>query len=104
MTAHNQQMAAADARAEFSTSLTVKGLKPRVLVAVRRQQPKGRHLLVSSFFRLHFFWLFTLLGLTVPYRIWFSRHCDQVRVTVIKTTFHDRRSAISEGWKDEGKD
>jgi hypothetical protein len=30
------------------------------------------------------FWFVTLLGFTVPFRIWFSRHCDDVRVTLIK--------------------
>lgn len=32
------------------------------------------------------FWFFTLIGLTVPYRIWFSRHCDEICVTMVKET------------------
>jgi hypothetical protein len=32
----------------------------------------------------HFFWFFTLLGLTVPYRIWFSQHCDEVDFPITK--------------------
>jgi hypothetical protein len=36
------------------------------------------------FHNLYLFWLVTLLGFTVPFRIWFSRHCDDVRVTIIK--------------------
>jgi hypothetical protein len=35
-------------------------------------------------FHIHFFWLFTILGLTVPYRIRFGKHCDELRVAVIK--------------------
>jgi hypothetical protein len=30
--------------------------------------------------------MFTLIGLTVPFRIWFARHCDELRVTVAKET------------------
>lgn len=41
-------------------------------------------------FRQHLFWMFTLIGLTVPYRIWFSRHCDELRVTVAKETSADK--------------
>ena len=37
--------------------------------------------------RLHLFWLFTFFGLTVPYRIWFKRHCDFLRVSVVKETY-----------------
>ena len=59
----------------------VPGYKPRML-AVR--SIKG----ISSarIFRLHLFWFFTFLGLTVPYRIWFKRHCDALRVIVVKET------------------
>lgn len=41
----------------------------------------------SKLFRLNTFWLFTLLGMSLPYRIWFSRHCEQLRVTVVKETY-----------------
>mmetsp|Transcript_5246 Transcript_5246/g.14883 ORF Transcript_5246/g.14883 Transcript_5246/m.14883 type:complete len:624 (+) Transcript_5246:87-1958(+) len=72
-----------DQFAEFSTNIGVEGFKSRVL-AVR---PTRGGPLSSRFFRLHLFWIFTCLGLTVPYRVWFSRHCDELRVAVIKETF-----------------
>ena len=72
-----------DQYAEFSTNIDVEGFKSRVLaVRTTRRGP-----LSSRFFRLHLFWIFTCLGLTVPYRIWFARHCDELRVAVIKETF-----------------
>lgn len=40
----------------------------------------------AKLFRLHLFWIFTLFGMTLPYRIWFKRHCDFLRVTVVKET------------------
>jgi hypothetical protein len=71
---------------EFSTNIEVSGYRPRML-AVRRNFPsKNRLSMTSKLFRLHLFWVFTLLGLTVPYRVWFKRHCDFVRVTIIKET------------------
>lgn len=40
----------------------------------------------ASLFRLHIYFLATVLGLSLPYRIWFSKHCDEIRVTVVKET------------------
>ena len=68
-----------DRMAEFSTNIRVDGYRPRLL-ATR----KATGSVSSRFFRLHLFWVFTLLGLTVPYRAWFANHCDEIRVTVIK--------------------
>ncbi|KAG7354210.1 Tmem151 family protein [Nitzschia inconspicua] len=67
-----------DELAEFSTDIQVDGYRPRML-AVRPRKNRAARL-----FRLHFFWVFTLLGLTVPYRIWFKQHCDFVRVAIVK--------------------
>ena len=39
---------------------------------------------VQKLFTVQYFWLFTMLGLTVPYRIRFSKHCDEFRVAVVK--------------------
>ncbi len=64
---------------DFSTNIQVAGYRPRVLVV----RPFHRF---SRFFTIHFFWVFTVLGLTVPFRIWFKRHCDFVRVTIVKET------------------
>jgi hypothetical protein len=41
--------------------------------------------------------MFTLIGLTVPFRIWFARHCDELRVTVAKETSTVKPSS-SWGW------
>lgn len=39
---------------------------------------------VQGHARLFSFWLFTLLGLTVPYRIWFNGHCDDANFLIVK--------------------
>jgi hypothetical protein len=77
-----------DESAEFSTSLDVAGFSSRLL-AVRRR---------SKLFRLQLFWLFTLLGLSVPYRVWFSNHCDAIRVSVIKETSVDPPPESKKSW------
>lgn len=61
--------------------ILVKGFKPKLL-AVRTVigAPK------TGIVKYHLFWLFTLLGLTVPYRKWFSSHCDDLCVTIVKET------------------
>lgn len=63
--------------AEFSTHVDVPGYKDKVL-AVR--PARG----IQKLFNIHFFWFFTIMGLTVPYRIHFGKHCDELRVAVIK--------------------
>jgi len=70
-----------DEYAEFSTNINVKGFKPRML-AVRPVQGVSS----TKLFRIHLYWFFTLIGLTLPFRMWFSKHCDVVRVTVVKET------------------
>jgi len=70
-----------DEYSEFSTNIQVDKFKRRML-AVRPVEGVPS----TQLFRLHLFWLFTLMGLTVPFRIWFSRHCDELRVTVVKET------------------
>lgn len=67
-----------DEQAEYSTDIEVEGFKTKVLVA------RNSSSWAVKTFNIYFFWCVTLLGLTVPYRIWFSRHCDDVRVTLIK--------------------
>jgi len=68
------QSAALDEHAEFSTNICIAGFEPRLLAA------RNKRWLYS----LPIFWLFTLCGLTVPFRRWFAAHCDEVRVTVVK--------------------
>jgi hypothetical protein len=78
---------------EFSTSIQVKGFQRRML-AVRPVEGIPS----TKLFRLHLFWLFTLFGLTVPYRIWFARHCDELRVTVAKETSTGKSGSSSWSW------
>ena len=51
--------------------------------------PRAPH--SAALFRQHIYILFTLLGLSLPYRIWFAKHCDEVRVTVVKETGIEER-------------
>jgi hypothetical protein len=67
----------------------VKGYKEKVL-AVRKF--KG----VRQMYSLKYFWLFTLIGLTVPYRIWFSNHCDELRVAIVKEVMSQDTSKVIE--------
>jgi hypothetical protein len=69
----------ADEFSQFSTDFHVASVQPRILV-VRRRHP------AFKLFQIRYFWLFTILGLTVPYRIWFDNHADFVRVITIKET------------------
>ena len=40
----------------------------------------------TGFIKLSMFWFFTFFGLTVPFRIMFSRYCDELCVTLVKET------------------
>jgi hypothetical protein len=82
-----------DEYAEFSTSIQVQGFKPRML-AIRPVDGVPS----AKLFRSHLFWIFTALGLTVPYRMWFARHCDELRVTVIKETTSEFPAQPSRSW------
>jgi len=86
-----------DEFAEFSTSIQVADFRPRML-AIRPVLAGVPLLAANKFFRSHLFWIFTLLGLTVPYRIWFSRHCDELRVTVVKETAAEPPVSPSRSW------
>jgi len=76
------RLSKADKLAEFSTNIEVHGYRPKLL-AIRPTQGSARAL---HQFRIYHFWLFTILGLTVPFRILFARHCDELRVAVVKET------------------
>lgn len=73
--------------------MTVKGFRRRML-AVRPVEGVPS----TKLFRLHLFWMFTLIGLTVPYRIWFATHCDELRVTVAKETASGKTGSSSWSW------
>eukprot|EP00934_Nitzschia_sp_Nitz4_P007814 Nitzschia sp. Nitz4//scaffold13_size275219//196144//197684//NITZ4_000898-RA/size275219-augustus-gene-0.272-mRNA-1//-1//CDS//3329536086//7804//frame0 len=77
---------------EFCTEIEVKGYRPTVL-AVRAIEGVPS----AKLFNLHVFWIFTLLGLTFPYRIWFKRHCDSLRVSVVKETISLSSSSSTSG-------
>jgi TMEM151 family len=77
-----------DDYAEFSTRIQIDGYQPRLLASTSGRRPVWCTPAV--------FWLFTLLGLTVPYRRFLSSRCDEVRVRVVKETGKD--DAISTGW------
>jgi hypothetical protein len=89
VTEHGQD----DEYAEFSTHIQVAGFKPRML-AIRPVEGVPS----AKLFRSHLFWIFTTLGLTVPYRIWFARHCDELRVAVIKETASELPVEPSRSW------
>jgi hypothetical protein len=82
-----------DEYAEFSTNIQVAGFKPRML-AIRAVEGIPS----AKLFRSHLFWIFTAMGLTVPYRIWFARHCDELRVAVIKETASELPVQPSRSW------
>lgn len=69
-----------DALAEFATSIELPRFRPRLL-AIRKDQHRRPFL-----FSRRAFWICTLLGLTVFYRVWMASHCDEIRVTVVKET------------------
>ena len=100
-----------DVRAEFATSIDVEGFRSKLL-AVRpvilhhraastttTSSSSSKKQLFSAaniFFRQHIYLVVTLLGLSLPYRIWFARHCDEIRVTVVKETcIEDSRSSTA---------
>lgn len=77
-----------DEFAEFATSLEMPGFKPRVL-AVRPVEGVPS----TKLFRLHLFWIFTILGLSVPFRVWFSNHCDEIQVRIVKELWAEPESS-----------
>lgn len=53
------------------------GYTPKLLVV---RTVLGNEALV----RMANFWIFTLFGLTVPYRLFFSRNCDELDLVITK--------------------
>ncbi|CAJ1958526.1 unnamed protein product [Cylindrotheca closterium] len=79
---------------EFATQIQVKGCKPCIL-AVRPVDG----VMSTRLFRLQSFWFCTFLGLTLPYRIWFKRRCDFLRLTIVKeTSSYTKPGSSSRGW------
>lgn len=75
--------------AEFSTSIDLPGFRRRVLAV---QPAKGFGL--TRLLRLESYWIFTLLGLTVPFRNWFSANCDVLRVAIVKEVMANPPSSL----------
>jgi len=71
----------------FSTAISCVGFQSRVLLG-----PVGR-------FSLRNYWIFTLLGLTLPYRIWFYNACDHLRLNVVKE-MHQKKMRRKDGESD----
>lgn len=82
-----------DEFAEFSTNIYLQGFKPQLLAVRNVNGVRSARL-----FRLHTFWIFTAFGLSLPFRIWFSRHCDELRVTVAKETLADPQIYSPKTW------
>lgn len=84
-----------DEFAEFSTEINIPDFRPRLLA--ERAVPG---VYSTKVFRLVYFWIFTLLGLTVPFRMWFADHCDEIRVTVVKELYADdpQSSSSTSSW------
>jgi TMEM151 family len=77
-----------DDYAEFSTRIHIAGYQPRLFASTSGRRP--------VWCTPAGFWIFTLLGLTVPYRRFLSSRCDEVRVRVVKETGKD--DATTTGW------
>lgn len=66
-----------DSHYDFHVQFHMDGLLPKILAVHHSLAGPG---LARSLW----FYVFTCFGMTVPYRIWFSRHCTNVEVTVTK--------------------
>lgn len=47
---------------------------------------KPKSVFLRRLFSIQSYWLFTIFLLTVPFRIHFARHCDELHVTLVKET------------------
>ena len=63
--------------------ISVEGFKKRLLIVKRSNG------ILRNFYSLQHYWLCTCLLLTVPYRVKFSKHCDEVHITLAKETSID---------------
>jgi len=69
-----------DVYAELSTQVEVHGYKPKLLLL------KRKHGILRRIFSIQCYWMFTCLLLTVPFRVHFARHCDELHITLAKET------------------
>ena len=60
--------------------VTVEGYRKKILVVKRTNG------LLRKIFKIQFYWLFTFLLLTVPFRVNFARYCDELHITLAKET------------------
>lgn len=68
-----------DVHHTFSSRLVMDGYVPKILVVNHTLGGVG-----TGLARFPWYLMFTFFGLTVPYRIWFSRHCSNTEVTLTK--------------------
>lgn len=87
---------------EFATTIEVDGFRPKLLAVrpLRRIRGSKRIIPSAALFRQHVYVFFTLLGMSLPYRIWFARHCDEIRVTVVKETSIEESRSTKDAKKD----
>lgn len=67
-----------DVHRDFQSYIKIDGYKQKLLVVTHG-------LSTTTLTRTIWFWLFSLMGLTVPYRWYFSRHCLTAEVTLTKS-------------------
>ena len=63
----------------FSSRLVMDGYLPKILVVNHSLGGAGTGLIKNLWY-----WIFACLGMTVPYRMWFSQHCSNTEVTISK--------------------
>mmetsp|Transcript_35993 Transcript_35993/g.87006 ORF Transcript_35993/g.87006 Transcript_35993/m.87006 type:complete len:138 (-) Transcript_35993:410-823(-) len=68
-----------DVHSTFKSRLVMDGYLPKILVVNHSLGGTGTGLIKNLWY-----WIFTCLGMTVPYRIWFSHHCSNTEVTIAK--------------------
>lgn len=83
-----------DTHAEFATTIEVDGFRPKLLAV--RPVGLGAHKVPAALFRQHIYVLCTLLGLSLPFRIWFAKHCDEIKVTIVKEVCNSSQNLDTE--------
>ena len=69
----------------FCDIALVPGYKPRLLAVRTAADSPISSLAATQLSGLRrLFWFFTMTGLSLPFRIWFERRCDYLRVVVVK--------------------
>ena len=83
-----------DTHAEFATTIEVDGFRPKLLAV--RPVGLGAHKVPAALFRQQIYVLCTLFGLSLPFRIWFAKHCDEIKVTIVKEVCNSSQNLDTE--------